>query len=343
MGIKQIAKLANVSIGTVDRVIHKRPGVSKETKAKILKIIEETGYTKNTTASRLKLASIKKIKFAVLLPETKKEWNYWKLPIQGINNAVNELKEMGVAVDFLYFTDSNTYTKSIEFIFLKEYNAIITVPFFKKESNTLLQKAAKKKTTVVFLDTEIDLEKNAHFIRQNSHQAGKVAGRLLYGLVGADGEYLVINKQNDKGTLVNNLQREDGFKEFIKSVQYKKEILSKSYIFKKDFNLCPDLITWLKTKSLKGIFVTNSKSHIIVKALNKEGITNTQIIGFDLNDKNINCLKNEEISFLINQQPELQGYMAIKNLFNHIAKQETLKTNYNIPIDIILKENLLTS
>ncbi|WP_298488216.1 LacI family DNA-binding transcriptional regulator [uncultured Maribacter sp.] len=343
MGIKQIAKLANVSIGTVDRVIHKRPGVSKETEKKILKIIKETGYTKNTTASRLKLASIKKIKFAVLLPETKKEWNYWKLPIQGINNAVSELKEMGVAVDFLHFKDSKTYRKEIESIFLKEYNAIITVPFFKTESNILLQKAAKKQTSVVFLDTEIDLEDNAHFIRQNSHQAGMVAGRLLYGLVGTDGEYLIINKQNDKGTLVNNLQREGGFKEFIKTVAYKKEILSKSYFLKNDYKLSPELITWLKTESPKGIFVTNSKSHIIAKALKKEKVTNTQIIGFDLNEENINCLKNEEISFLINQQPVLQGYMAIKNLFNHIAKQETLKTNYNIPIDIILKENLLTS
>ncbi|HCO83989.1 MAG TPA: transcriptional regulator, partial [Arenibacter sp.] len=61
-GIKQIAKLANVSIGTVDRVLHDRPGVSKATREKIKAIIKETGYKKNTVASRLNLAGRKKLK-----------------------------------------------------------------------------------------------------------------------------------------------------------------------------------------------------------------------------------------------------------------------------------------
>ncbi|MBN2051635.1 MAG: LacI family DNA-binding transcriptional regulator [Spirochaetales bacterium] len=39
MTIKDIARMANVSIGTVDRVIHKRGRVSEETKDRILGII----------------------------------------------------------------------------------------------------------------------------------------------------------------------------------------------------------------------------------------------------------------------------------------------------------------
>ena len=46
IGIRQLAKLANVSIGTIDRVLHKRTGVSKETEEKVLRIINETGYKK---------------------------------------------------------------------------------------------------------------------------------------------------------------------------------------------------------------------------------------------------------------------------------------------------------
>ncbi len=46
LGIKELAKLADVSIGTVDRVLHNRKGVSPETKKRVLKIIEESGYKK---------------------------------------------------------------------------------------------------------------------------------------------------------------------------------------------------------------------------------------------------------------------------------------------------------
>lgn len=343
MGIKQIAKLANVSIGTVDRVIHKRPGVSKETEKKILKIIEEVGYTKNTTASRLKLASIKKIKFAVLLPRTKDQWNYWKLPKEGITKAVNELKELGVLVDYFDFLDSNTYNQKAGEIFKSEYDAVITVAFFKKESNAILLKSSNKNLPIVFLDTEISLKNKAFFIRQNSEQAGKVAGRLLYGLLGNSGEYLIINKRNDQGIHINNLQREAGFIGYLNNTDFKENVKSEAFFLDENFELSNDLLNWLKTPKPKGLFVTNSKSHIVINALKKHRIDNVFIVGFDLNQENIAYLKSDHINFLIDQKPELQGYLAVKNLFNHIAKQDGSDLNYNIPIEIIVKENLTTS
>ena len=45
--IKQIAELANVSRGTVDKVLNNRPGVKAETKAKILQIAKELNYQPN--------------------------------------------------------------------------------------------------------------------------------------------------------------------------------------------------------------------------------------------------------------------------------------------------------
>ncbi|MGA0444982.1 MAG: LacI family DNA-binding transcriptional regulator, partial [Flavobacteriaceae bacterium] len=68
VGIKEIAELAGVSIGTVDRVLHNRSGVSKKTALLILDVIKKTGYKKNNAASRLKLAQNNQIKIAVLLP-----------------------------------------------------------------------------------------------------------------------------------------------------------------------------------------------------------------------------------------------------------------------------------
>jgi LacI family transcriptional regulator len=52
-GVKEIARRANVSIATVDRVLHNRKGVSKQTKEKILSIIEELNYEPNLLAQRL--------------------------------------------------------------------------------------------------------------------------------------------------------------------------------------------------------------------------------------------------------------------------------------------------
>ena len=58
-----IAELANISPGTVDRIIHKRGQVAQETVDKVNAIIEEFGYKRNILASNLALN--KKFHFAV--------------------------------------------------------------------------------------------------------------------------------------------------------------------------------------------------------------------------------------------------------------------------------------
>lgn len=340
MGIKQIAKLANVSIGTVDRVLHKRPGVSKDTERKVLKIIEEFGYIPNTTASRLKLASIKKINYAILIPVTKHKWNYWKLPKKGISQALDELKELGVTADFYEFSNSTTFIDQSKIIIQKNYDAMVTVPFFQNESNDLLDYAKKKKIPVVFLDTEISLNQKSYFICQNSHKAGMVAGRLLHGLIGAHGDYFVVNIINEKGIHANNIQRENGFKAFFKSIGENVKIHTINYTLSNEFEVTAEMENWFKTENPKGIFVTNSKAHLLPEILRQYSIVNTHIVGFDLNKQNLKYLENNEIHFLINQQPKFQGYSAIKGLFQYLTKQDDSSLNIDIPIEIIVKENI---
>ena len=43
--IKDIAERAGVSVGTVDRVLHKRPNVSKSALEKVEKALAEAGFT----------------------------------------------------------------------------------------------------------------------------------------------------------------------------------------------------------------------------------------------------------------------------------------------------------
>ena len=57
--IKDIARLANVSTGTVDRVLHNRGEVSDKSRAKVEKVLKEINYQPNIYASAL--ASKKKI------------------------------------------------------------------------------------------------------------------------------------------------------------------------------------------------------------------------------------------------------------------------------------------
>src|SRR5262249_1873011 len=50
VGIHKIAELAKVSIGTVDRALHGRPGVSEATRKKVLRIAKELDYKPHPAA-----------------------------------------------------------------------------------------------------------------------------------------------------------------------------------------------------------------------------------------------------------------------------------------------------
>ena len=83
--IKDIAKMADVSVGTVDRVIHGRSGVSESSRKRVEEILKQLDYQPNMYASAL--ASNKKYAFACLLPQHEKG-EYWTDVETGIHNAV---------------------------------------------------------------------------------------------------------------------------------------------------------------------------------------------------------------------------------------------------------------
>ena len=61
MNIYDIAKLANVSIATVSRVVNNSTKVSPKTKEKVLAVMKENEYTPNAFARGLGLGSMKTV------------------------------------------------------------------------------------------------------------------------------------------------------------------------------------------------------------------------------------------------------------------------------------------
>src|SRR5262245_35055037 len=66
VGIKDIARALGISTGTVDRALHAKPGVSPDTRARVLSMAAELGYRPNLAARYLK--SRRPLRISVHLP-----------------------------------------------------------------------------------------------------------------------------------------------------------------------------------------------------------------------------------------------------------------------------------
>ena len=126
--IKDIALKANVSIGTVDRVIHKRGEVSEATRNKILTIINEMEYQPNILASTL--ASKKTFSFALLFPEPISSESYWNKPMIGVRKAFQEIQQYGVNISIHLFkqTDTRTFKREAELILNNNPEGVVLAP-----------------------------------------------------------------------------------------------------------------------------------------------------------------------------------------------------------------------
>ena len=84
----------------------------------------------------------------------------------------------------------------------------------------------------------------------------------------------------------------------------------------------------------------NSKAHLVGEFLQKSNRRNVQIMGYDMVNKNAECVKQGSISFLIAQHAYMQGFSCIETLFEAIVlKKEVTPINY-MPIEILTKENV---
>ncbi len=336
--IKKIAEIANVSPGTVDRIIHNRGQVSQENVDKVNAIIKEYGFKKNIFASNL--AFNKKFKFAVFLPKNE-NIEYWQAPIVGISKAAEELANFGVTVEYFFFDYNITSFKKTATKVLKlDHDGLLFAPIFYEESISFLNEYKKKDIPIVMIDSNLPEINGVAYIGQDSYQSGYLGGKLVsYGIKDDSNVLILIINQNVESTSRTNvfLQRIKGFYAFFKE----KEGLPKFNFT--EISIKYDIENQLTTKMFNEIdcvFIPNSRVYIVAKFIKENNLYGIRVVGYELLKQNLEYLNEGVIDFLIHQKPEEQGYMGINHLYKKVVLKESVTDLQYMPLEIIVKENM---
>ncbi|WP_236973532.1 LacI family DNA-binding transcriptional regulator [Membranihabitans maritimus] len=340
-GIKEIAKRANVSIATVDRVIHNRTGVAQKTKEKIQKIIKEIDYQPNLLASRLK--SNKEFVLAVLIPKVSENTNFWEAPYNGILKAKEEIEKYGVIFKTFLFELSNkdSFMESAIALLDENVDGILMAPSFVKEAEQVVKIYEKEKIPYLFIDSNIAANGSITYIGPNLYHSGFVGAQLTkYVLHNEKDEILVTNISKTDTNIDNLKQIEKGFSDYITTNKIHNRLQSIA-IKDGDYNqFKTELDSFLEINpNIKSIFVTNSRVFSIARYLKETNRRNITLIGFDFIAENVKYLKEGVIDFLICHKPEEQGYRGIMSLYHHLILMQKVEKTQFMPIDIVTKEN----
>jgi LacI family transcriptional regulator len=339
VGVKEIARRANVSIATVDRVLHNRTGVSEKTREKINSIIRDLDYQPNLLARRL--ASRKAIRFAILIPRISEETNFWEAPLNGIEQAEAEIKAYGIRIDKYFFdqNDKHTFVQQTQQMLKTDLDGVLLAPSFIEESITFTRECQKRHIPYIFIDSDIPNQESLSYIGPDLYQSGYLAGHLINYLFDT-GQVLLVNISREIDQDHHLLRKEEGFRSYFQHISSPKQIL-KIDIRQTDYPSIKGHLSAMLAKhaDIKAIFVTNSRVSSVAQYLQEAGTTDKLLVGFDYLQENIDYLKNGTIDFLICQKPREQGYRGLMALYHTMVQHAPVEKQYFMPIDIITKEN----
>jgi len=334
--IKDIAELAGVSKGTVDRVLHKRGKVSKKAMQKVNAVLSEIDYQPNFIARSLKNNKVYQI--CVLLPDANKD-QYWQPCNEGIKQAVLEFKTFNISIKTFVFdpVSIDSFLEESEAILDTLPDAILMAPLFQKEALAVIEKFNKAGILVNTFNNEVASNTVKGFVGQDLFQSGRVAANLMDLLLNK-GEIVIIHIDEDFENAIFMQEKEKGFRNYFNEISNSEYTISTCKLKYPNFE--GDLTDYINAHpKVSGIFVTTSKAYRVAEISSKNQDNNIAIVGYDLLDENIEFLKNGKINFLINQNPKRQIYLGITYLAEHFPFDKVAPVKKLLPIGIINSEN----
>ena len=339
--IKDIAKAAGVSVGTVDRVLHNRGKVSEEALKKVMEVLNKQEYKPNLIARML--GSNRSYRVAVLLPNPDQD-PYWAMTRMGVIQAEGEWQNYGVQLITFPFDmeRKDSFETAAEKVLRIRPDGVLIAPIFYHETLPFFEACQAMNIPFVLFNTNIRESKALCFIGQNLYQSGRVAAELICFGQSTPAKFGVLHVDEDLDDSIHLLEKEKGFKDYVNEVfKGKAEVQSLNRTSSSDFSFKKKLARLLAEPDLKGIFVSSSQGTTTAASfLKTERKNNIRLVGYDLLEKNVEYLRAGIIDFLIHQKPQQQAFLGVSCLANYLVfKKEAMAIN-QFPLEVITSQNL---
>lgn len=324
--IKDIAERAGVSVGTVDRVLHDRPNVSKPARDKVEKALKEMNYQPNVYASAL--AYNKSYTFYLLIPKHESE-AYWEEIEEGAKKCEDTRRDFHIDVEIRF------YERSSEESFREEGNKIleaspegvILVPLSLDVTREFTEALHHKSIPFILLDSYMPDLRPLSFFGQDSFCSGFFAAKMLMMLAAKEDEILLMRQTKD-GRVVSKQQdnREVGFR------HYMHDHFPNVKITLLDLPLSGTRAEFVKMlekffaghPNIHHCITMTSKAHIVGDFLLKANRRDVQIMGYDMVEKK-RPLSARRKHFLPHRPARLHAGLLLRRhaLPGHRAEEES--------------------
>lgn len=338
--LKDIASATGYSLSSIHRAIYNKEGLKEETRQQILKIVNDMGYEVNYLASSLKR---KNVTVAYVGKRIQGFEDYHSMMADGAKSAFKQFEGMNISFKEFLFNGEYSDYENKEIAILEEiYNGddidgVVIFPINTSQRMRLaIQKIISKGVDVVLVDDYFSQMDFLCSVAPSSFSVGATAAEFMKETCNS-GKILITTGNPD---CISHYENYQGFVRYMNSI-------GKSFVcvpFSNDYGeeeLAKRILAAID-ESVVGIYaVCETDSRAICKAVLNSGRTDLSVVGCDLCKENREYLQDGVFLCVIDTDPFIQGYFAMRKLLDCVLKNIKPEAKfYSAPISIVMKSNL---
>ena len=336
--INDIARVAEVSLATVDRVLNARPGVREKTVKKVNKAIADLGYVRDAAAANLARGRV--YEFVFILPESDTEF-HTSLEAE-IRQLAQSLRHDRTRLSFVRVTAFDPVALAVAMATIDPAR-VDGVAIYAPETPSVRDSIAQLKASgvaIVSLVSDIPSSERDHFVGLDNIAAGRTAGKLLGRfLEPREGKLIVL-----MGSMLarDHLERRLGFDEVMAQDFPGIEVLA-SLEGRDDPGLTEKLLgaALAEHPETIGIYSSAAGNAGLLAALRNAPMPKPPVVvAHELTPLSRNALEHGAIDAVISQDTGHLVRSAVRVMRAKSDRQAINPSQERIRIDVYLKENM---
>jgi len=335
IGIKDIARELGVSIGTVDRGLNGKPGISPATRARVLALAEEVGYTPNLAGRYLQ--SRRPFRVAVHLPAHIAL--FWDALREGIREAAAPFTP-ALQLEFRSYPrlgdgDVALLERALE----DGPDGVIVAPGDPAALAPLLEEAAHRGIPVVCVVMDAPASPRLLSVSADPFTVGAVAGELLARFVPGRGEVGFVTGWRATQDHADRLR---GFVTSLSAINPALKLVPIVEAHEDEHEAHRHTRAMLLARpSLKGLYISAGDPLPVLRAAERSGrLAGLRVVATDLFPELVDWIRAGKVAATVDQRPLAQGHVAIRSLYQFLQHRQRPPAMQRVLPNVVMGSNL---
>jgi LacI family transcriptional regulator len=324
-----------VSIGTVDRALHNRPGISGLTRERVLRIAKDLVYTPHLGARALKVGRAN-LRIGVCIPQ---EIHFFYDQMRaGIFEEAGRAGGLGVEILYRPVPSLGKGERPRIVALMRDgVDALIVTAGNPRVTAPLIDEAEERGVRVICVSTDAPASRRSTVVCVEPSLNGRLAAELMAGLLPPASRVAVITGM--LGT-EDHRRKTEGFSSGFRAYCPRGKVVAVIEAHESEEESYEKTLELLRG-NLAGLYVNTVNCLPVCRALSKRGLAGrVRLIATDLFREMVPHFESGTISASIYQDPHLQGQTAVRVLVDHFLGGTVLPPARYLAPGVVMRANL---